>query len=239
MLRQAHGMARCFNCGEVFDTFAHADERSNRKEPPVPELIEADAPPPDDDETPPPFDLPEDVPPLQVSGDAALDASDSLGPRRRRRSPWWQKLFAFVLLFGLLAQVAWWLRAELLSYPQLQPLTTPLCQRFDCRVPQRRAPQAFGVIERRLELSQQRAHALHLLLRLRNQARFAQPLPHLSLSLLDSNGILLARRLLQPTEYLFPAPSTDQLVQPGEVLTVDLLLEDPGQRATSFSFDLL
>jgi predicted Zn finger-like uncharacterized protein len=238
ILRQAHGMARCYNCGEIFDAFANAEGRSARKPAPVPELIEADLPDPDENNTPPPFELPDDVPPLQVSGDAALDASDSLGPRRRKRSPWWLKLLALLLLLGLLAQVAWWQRAEWVGIAQLQPLTGPLCQRLDCKLPTRRAPQSFGVIERRLELSRKQAHALHLLLRLRNEADFAQPLPQLSLSLLDINGTLLARRHLRPADYLFPAPPPDYLVQPGEVFTVDLLLEDPGQRATGFSFDL-
>lgn len=238
ILRQAHGMARCFHCGQVFDTFTNADQRSSPQPIPVARLIEADIPERDEIETVLPFELSNDVPPLKISSKAALDADDTLGPRRRKGTPGWQSVLALLLLIVLTAQAAWWWRSKLLTYPALQPLTTPLCQWLDCRQPLRRAPQAFGVVERRLELSRDHAHAMRLMLRLRNDARFPQPLPRLVLSLLDRNGTLLARRLLQPSDYLFPAPLPEHVVQPGEAFTIDLLLEDPGQLATSFSFDM-
>lgn len=246
-------MARCYNCGQVFDAFANATDGR------PPGLTEPDQPPqPDpeldilsDDELDLddldaigdlndadlqlPFEVPSDLPPLQASSEAALDVADTLAPRRAAPSPWWQKLLLLLLLLALLAQLTWWQRSRLPQYP----LLAPLCQWIDCGRAPRRAPAAFEVIERGLQVAPGQRGALQLTLRVRNGADFAQPLPRLSLSLLDSNGVLLARRLLAPADYLFPAPRPDRLLAAQEVITIDLLFEDPGARATGFTLDFL
>ena len=74
---------------------------------------------------------------------------------------------------------------------------------------------------------------------IRNDAEYAQPLPDMQLSLLDTDGAVLVRRRLSPADYLFPPPPADRLVAPGEVFTISLDFADPGYLATGFMIDFL
>ena len=278
ILKAAQGMARCYNCGTVFNAFdntadkAHDSSQGEAQESPS-DLIDGLSPPPQssrsdaapadkahqaepdielldlpelDDWGPDsgpaqlhedelPFDLPSDLPELETADSASLDVHDTLAPSQRKPSPWWQKLLLLVLLLALAAQLVWLKRASLLDYPQARLL----CDYIDCTPVQKRAPEAFRVVDRRLEADPQVPNALRLLMRFQNGAAFAQPLPRLQLSLFDSTGSLLARRLLAPGDYLFPAPAEGTLAQPEEVFTIELLFEDPGTRASGFKLDFL
>lgn len=261
-LASARGQARCFHCGSIFNAYQQSDTAPPTSSAQLPADPEAEAAVVqlnkhyeehlddlnfDDlaeelsrDKLPQveldlPFDIPEDLPVLQPSGDAALDLHDTLQPRRRARAPIWQKLLVTLLLITLLLQLAWFYRVPLLRLPQAQPL----CQWIDCSIAQQRDPGAFLVLERRLEADPEIPSALRLLLHFRNDAGFAQPLPGLQLALLDSNGVLLARRLFQPGQYLFPAPAGNALAAPQEVFTIELVFEDPGARASSFRIEFL
>lgn len=251
-LRAAHGMARCHNCGSVFNAMLHNLENPDQSphddlsieldmgdgpqeretiEPELDLALEIEEP----EEIDLPFDVPEDLPALKPSGEAALDVRDSLQPRAQRSSPWWQKLLVLLLLITLALQLLWFMRADLLQYPPAQPL----CQWLDCEVAQKRDTAAFKVIERQLQSDPGMPGALRLQLRFRNGAEFAQALPRLQLSLFDSSGALLARRTLETDEYLFPAPAKDALAAAQEVFTIELLFEDPGARASGFKIDFL
>lgn len=273
ILEQARGMARCYNCGQVFDAFANSgsrpvsplrrDQAHTGKQSPDGAMDRAselnfdpesqfsydsdtefpsdfqsgfapDPPPAPDPELP--FDAPPDLKPLPAAPHLQLDASDSLAPRRRR-SRWWLWLLALVMTLGLLLQLGWWKRAELQEIPQLALLCSKQGGPIDCQLPERRDPQAFQVLERTLQVSDTQQNALQLSLRMRNGAAFAQPLPGVSVSLIGRDGSLVARRLLEPDEYLFPAPAGNRLVKPDEEVEIDLLLVDPGARASGFALD--
>ena len=68
-------------------------------------------------------------------------------------------------------------------------------------------------------------------------AAIAQHFPDIQLSLIDNNGAVLIRRRLSPREYLYPPPSDDRVLQPGEVLTIEIDFEDPGHIASGFTID--
>jgi hypothetical protein len=114
-----------------------------------------------------------------------------------------------------------------------------LCAILDCELPDHYRPQDFTVIERDMQAEAGPPAALRLWLAIRNDAPFAQPLPRLQLALQDSTGALVARRLFTPEQYLPPNWSGPPTALPGEVITIELRLKDPGPRAQGFVIDFL
>lgn len=247
ILRDSDNMAQCNECRQVFNAVEHQVEAlelnldlGDDSLPNVPDdtpeislMLETEEPQPISPELP--FDIPEDLPTLEPREEGALDLHDSLHSKPEKRTPWWQWLLAMLLLLCLLAQIAWMSRADWMRLPQAQPL----CAWLDCSVAQQRDVKAFRVIERQLQAAPNVPNALRLVVRFRNQADFAQALPQLQLSLFESSGTLLARRLFSPADYLFPAPAKGTLAQAQEVFTIELLFEDPGARASGFKIDFL
>jgi predicted Zn finger-like uncharacterized protein len=234
------GMGHCYRCGTLFDIMTgkaaepdadeillnqsairldHRAEHARIKAEPAPQ----------------PFDLPDDVEPLQPSPDATLDVADTLFERRSRRGVVYG-LVAVVLLTGLGLQLAWQYREDLLSrFPQLEAV----CEHIACRPDTVRAPDRFSILQRDIQPTANQINSLTLRADFRNDAELAQPLPDIQLSLLDNNGGVLIRRRLTPGDYLFPAPAEDKVVSPGEVITISVDFEDPGHLATGFSIDFL
>jgi len=235
----AQDVVRCQNCGNaiVDDTDIELqDIRQNEAFTPDLELsLETEEAP--DYATPSelPFSVPEDLPELEPSADAALDIHRSLQPKQRPRTPWWQTLLMLLLLCALILQSAWFTRAHWLHFPEAKPL----CEWIDCSIAQKTDVQAFRVIERQLQAAKDTPDALRLQVRFRNDATFAQPLPKLQLSLFDSGGVVLARRSFDASDYLIPVPAANTLAQAQEVFTIELLFEDPGARASGFKIDFL
>ncbi len=181
-----------------------------------------------------PFDIPDDLPELLPSDNAALNVEDTLD-EQSANTPWWQIGAASLLALLLAGQFAWQQRVSLVQYP----LFAQACNSIDCRLPAKRDLTAFKVQQRQIGPSSDRDNALTLYLRFSNDANFAQSLPDLQLSMFDSNESLLVRRRLKPSEYISPAPPGNTLVEAKEVITIELQFEDPGRRATGFKIDFL
>jgi predicted Zn finger-like uncharacterized protein len=232
------GMVRCFRCGTVFDAVAEEASAPGARRA-AHELTldeQADVPWAEDTAgTEPPFEIPDDLEPLQPTGEGALDVLDTLYEKRSRRRLVYGAI-AFLLVAALGLQLAWQYRAELL---QRFPALEPLCQHVECRPSVVHAPDRFRVLQRDIGPTPNEPGSLTLHMRIRNDADTPQPLPDIQLSLLDSNGSVVIRRRLAPGEYLFPAPPEGTLVAAGEVITIDLDFKDPGYLATGFEIDFL
>ena len=242
-LASADGLARCQRCDTVFDVAAGEpidapimveplmlDQASEagptRSNAPAPAVSDADDLP---------FEVPDDLEPLEPSPEAALDVSDALGEKRSIRGPLYTTL-AVLLATGLGLQLAWQHRAELLrQYPRL----APLCERLPCVADQVHAPDKLRVLQRDLRPADNLPGSLNLSARFRNEAELAQPLPDIQLSLIDNDGKVLIRRRLQPGDYLYPPPPDDRVIAAGEVITISVDFKDPGYLATGFILDFL
>ncbi len=281
VLQPAHGLARCFRCGTVFNAFQHgldeppgADrDYAGEAEPadrdsalqlqesdtsflaedssPVSEPSSADQSPfekgenleapalagggRDRDSGELPFEVPDDLEEIEPAEDVALDAEQALAPAPPRQAPWWQKALVAILLLTLGAQLAWMRRDLWIDHP----LAIQACAVLDCRLPEASRPQEFRVIERDMQLVRGSPPVLRLSLAMRNDARLAQPLPQLELSLLDAGGAVVARRLFSPQQYLPPDWTGPAAALPGEVITIELKLKDPGPRARGFTIEFL
>lgn len=262
-LLKANCLAHCYRCGTLFAVVGrHAAEVESsdialvasalrlgpreqvRLRPPV---ADATTPPPGltrpaaaapapapAESRPPPFELAEDLAPLEPSADAALDIAHSLedAPRGRR---WPYTLLALLLAMAFGLQLAWQYRDSLLQrFPELEPL----CTRLPCRPALVRAPEQLRILQRDVRPTANQPGSLSLSARIRNESEFAQPLPDIQLSLLDNDGGVVLRRRLAPAEYLYPPPAEDQTLNAGEVITISIDFQDPGHLASGFQIDL-
>lgn len=268
-LFQAQGMVRCHQCGEEFDAITQAltvgfsslrKDRSSQSQEESPEQPQPEQPAdqvtepasteaiaeeptaPSSVETTPPEPLDvritvdSDLEPLRATPSNATNEFEELfGKRRSIGKLLLAWLGGLTLLTVLLAQLIWWQRAELIRH---EPFSA-LCQHIDCQVPTPRDAQAFEVLERHLVASRLNPGTLELYLLLRNGADFAQPPPDIILSILSADGTVLARRQLEPSEYLGTQQAHQTLVGQSEAFTIELKLADLGEHATGFAIDFL
>jgi len=239
-LARAHSQALCYRCGCLFDGIAQRPVEPQTTAEPLLLDLQAEAhwehPAGTTDAADDlPFEVPDDLEPLEPSPDAALDVTDTLYEKRSIRGPLYATL-ALLLAIGLGAQLAWLQRAALLErFPQL----APLCDRLDCIERQVQAPEQLRILEREMRPADNQPGSLNLSARFRNDAGAPQPLPDIQLSLMDNNGSTLIRRRLSPGEYLYPPPPPERLIAPGEVITISIDFKDPGYLATGFIIDFL
>nr|WP_067296293.1 DUF3426 domain-containing protein [Marinobacterium profundum] len=137
----------------------------------------------------------------------------------------------------LASQLAWFNRIEWSREPLLADAYEILCHQLECAIP---PYQAVELIHNRQLVV--RAHpriedALSIDLLLENTADFRQPFPAIELSFADIRGRTVARRLLQPQEYLDDI--LDPLKMPNsQPFQVNLAILDPGRRAVSYEVQL-
>jgi predicted Zn finger-like uncharacterized protein len=180
-----------------------------------------------------PFEIPDDLEPLEAVPDAALNIEDTLYEPPRRRRPL-LALLTVVLALALAAQLAWIYRAPLLErFPQIEPL----CEHLPCRPSLVHAPERMRVLQREIAPARNQPGWLTLNATVRNEAEYPQALPDVQLSLLDNLGRPLLRRRLAPADYLFPPPRPEQTIAPGEVFTLSVDFRDPGHEASGFMLD--
>lgn len=183
-------------------------------------------------------------PDLDQLAEDELELERDLAPpaeqHERNLSAWLGKLLLILLLCTVAAaQLAWQQRAQLLKDPDTRRFAEHLCQYAGCKLPLAHTPAAYQIVQRKLGPAPGHSQALALHLSIRNGSDIPQALPDLQLSLFDREEKLLARRRLPPNEYLFPAKTENVAVAAEEVITIDLLFEDPGTRASGFKLEFL
>lgn len=102
-----------------------------------------------------------------------------------------------------------------------------------------RDPQQFQLVSRDLHSHPTRSGILVLNLTFVNLAQRAQVFPVLELTLLDAANQVVARRLLQPADYLRADADIESGLAADVYLPVLLELGDPGSRAVGFEIDFL
>ena len=210
-LEAHHGMVRCGNCQQAFDT------RPNF----APEEIDPQLELPILDETETLFEqLPTDKPVSAAPSSAyatdhppASPADQAASPPEAYEADFLSKpssrlwvVAAFPLLLLLLAQAVFLFRVELAArVPDLKPGLVRFCQVLKCSVP---LPQKVSLLSiESSELKDDPAHRNQIILvaMLRNRASYAQTFPNLELTLTDIQDTAMARRILKPEDYL-PSP---------------------------------
>lgn len=155
----------------------------------------------------------------------------------RRRGEW---LAVVALALVLLAQLGWLQRNRLAASQQLRPLLASACGALGCTLAPWREPSAFALLSRDVIAPPDRPGVLRVQASFRNDARWAQPWPTLTLRLTDVDGRTLGARRFLPADYLAAggagrAPRTD-LIAPGQASQIAFDIAEPAPGVVGFDF---
>lgn len=140
-----------------------------------------------------------------------------------------------VLALALVAQVGWQERETLAANPQLRPALATLCKTLHCTLPAWREPAAIRLLSRDVIAPPDQSGVLRVQATLRNDARWPQPWPTLTLSLADVNGRVLGARRFAPAEYLGTTAHSAELA-PGQATTIGFDIVEPAPNVVAFDF---
>ncbi|MEY2150130.1 zinc-ribbon and DUF3426 domain-containing protein [Rhodanobacter sp. 115] len=241
-LAQAHGYVMCGHCSAGFDSLATLTEQLPPEpfrelppnepafEPPHLDLVVYRPRSTEPEPTATPTPEPEDFAGLSFAPRFAQPRE--AGPRR------WPWIAVCVLLTLLLAaQLGWACRDTLIANPATGNLLRQTCSVLHCRLPLVRDVHKLQLLARDVQTHPSVPGALLISATVRNNAAFAQPWPTVAITLLDVNGKRLAMRRLRPYEYLGDRAEQQQGLAPGATTALVFEVDDPGQRAVTFSLD--
>lgn len=249
------GQVRCGKCATIFDarsTLETEDEPIEVPTPvsvPVPPPVAAPSHAPERDEAlaqveavaaQPVVALAPPEPEISVSDDA-LDSDFEFGPRARRRSRLIATAWgagALVAALALAGQLVYAYRGELaLAVPESQPWLEAACKRVGCAIPPPRRADLLSIEASELAAERTAPGVLTLTAALRNRAGFAQAYPHLELTLTDGADQPVARRVIDPREYvgtLAPRPAAPAAFAAGAEQPVRLHIDVSGLNAKGY-----
>jgi len=168
----------------------------------------------------------------------------SLRPRRQRRSALWI-VGGLLLLISFMLQVAYFYRDTLAQYPELQPYFLAACEEIGCSIRPHIDVARIELVEPTgIAPHPRTANALRLRATMVNRSSKPQPFPLMQVTLTDSTGRVLARRIVAPNEYLEQPPGTESKVSGAQMppnLAIGALLDvaNPGGKAVGYQIDFL
>ncbi|MCK7592220.1 zinc-ribbon and DUF3426 domain-containing protein [Pseudomarimonas salicorniae] len=214
------GRVRCGVCSREFDALERLRHGPPEAEAPIldPELAERQG---------------------ELFAAAAADGEDAsvprfaqrFGPRLGTAGLWW--IGATVLAVVLVLQILLAERHRLATDPEWRAAYETLCGALGCSLPPWKDSAALQLLSREVGPHPSEEGGLLVTASLRNNARWAQPLPMVELTLADIDGQVVAMRRFQPSEY--HVGDTRQLA-PGQTTSLRLEIADPGSQALAFEF---
>jgi len=123
--------------------------------------------------------------------------------------------------------------------PMLRPMIEALCDPLPCRKLPRIDMRHMDLVETRVGPHPRFAKALRIKATLVNRADTVQSYPLLEVSLINSQGQLVARRAYPPREYLSKPEAIQQGLPPQVAVNVQLDITSPGAQASGYEVLLL
>lgn len=141
-----------------------------------------------------------------------------------------------VLLFAFLAaQFVWQFRDALAAqYPAAAPTLRAACESLGCKIQPWRHIEAISVEQSALSQAGSSGNNYKLALTLRNKSAHELALPWVDLSLTDSSGQLVSRRMLSPADFNL---KTDRL-GPNAEQPLQLVFSSGAQRVTGYTVEI-
>ena len=233
-LEQADGQVRCGHCLAVFS----ADNPYTRFDDEVSMQARRD-------------DVVELDDVLHISSDDEAEALPDVIPpelraesRDKRRdysllgSLFWTFAILLMIVVGLL-QYAYYDRLRLVQYPELRPWLGLMCQYAKCDLPDPRDPQRIELSSKNVFTHPNSDNALMVTATIVNQAEFEQDFPLLELRFENIRGETIAGRRFKPNEYLGLPTNKIGKMQPGNPVSFNLEIIDPGKDVMSYEFRFL
>jgi predicted Zn finger-like uncharacterized protein len=120
-------------------------------------------------------------------------------------------LASFMLFAGALGQAAYAFRDQIAArFPEAKPILIASCSFVHCRIDLPAQIETLSIESDELETLNANKSDSVLTMLLRNTSTTVQTWPHIELTLNDENGVMLARRVFAPREYL---PSTQEVAK--------------------------
>jgi len=229
-LAQARGLVQCGPCGRTFSALSFLFDEWPAGEPCRPESgpgvtlpVLEPAPVADAPETGPP--------PEPATGEAEP-------PTGKNHLLAW-RLATVLLALATVANLAWTFRAPLMNNPRISAWFNKADETRMDEHGLLRDPEKIQLVSRDMHTHPTRSGILVLSLTFVNLAPRNQAFPELEVTLTDASNQPVARRRLQPAEYLRPGADIDAGLAADVYLPVLLELGDPGEQAVGFEIRFL
>jgi predicted Zn finger-like uncharacterized protein len=226
-----HGMVRCGNCLQAFDTLPNfaPDQLDLPLELPI--LGTLDATTDSSLAVLKPMTLAEQVAVVQDEEDSELQP----GPRSW---PW--AIAGLLLLLILFAQATYFFRVDIAAQlPALKPALVDSCRILKCSVPLPQHANLINIESSAIEADPANENRITLNTLLRNSASYTQAFPNLELTL---NSVLdqpLARRIFRPADYLPIKENESAGLGPNHELSIKLHLNTTNIKPSGYRLVLL
>lgn len=134
--------------------------------------------------------------------------------KRRRVFTWLASLGALIALTGLILQVLYVWRADIVARASsVKPLVSKLCQVADCQIGLPQHIELLRITGSELQPDANNHDIYNLSLTIENQASIAQAWPFIELTLTDVQNKAVARRVFSPQEYVLPVAGSGGIPQ--------------------------
>jgi len=230
-LEAHHGMVRCGHCMEPFDTRTNFSPEQLDLQLELPIL---------DENTISTYSKMVVLQPMTLAEQVAIVKDDDNSEFHIKPRTWPWAISSAVLLVLLLAQSAYFFRADLAArVPNLRPLLVGYCQLLKCDVPLPQNTDFIGIESSELEAEPENENQVILNALIRNRANYAQAFPNLELTLNDYQDKPLARRIFRPAEYVPPQENEITGLLPSHEINIKLHLGTAGLKASGYRLVLL
>lgn len=161
---------------------------------------------------------------------------------RRRRGGLRVALWTFVsalLILLLAAQIAFFFRARLALEPALEPWLARACARLGCSLKPRFNARDVELTHGVVSASREFEHVLVVSATFVDRTRHPIPYPRLQLTLLDTKGAPVARRLFEAQDYLPGGSPRGALMTPGAPVRTSFRVAAPVEDASGYEIKLV
>lgn len=233
-LQQSDNQVRCGHCLAIFTAShpfqSHHDIEviADRKQEAV-ELDELQSVMNDDDRKV----LPDVIPP-----ELRAETRSTRGGYSVTGSIFWSLAILLMIVTGML-QYAYYDRLRLVQYDELRPWLGLLCKYARCDLPDPRDPRRIELSSKNIYTHPNTENALMVSATIVNQAEYEQDFPLLELKFENIRGQAIAGRRFNPSEYLGVPPEQIKKMQPGNPVSFNLEIVDPGKDVMSYEFRFL
>ena len=138
-----------------------------------------------------------------------------------------------------LVQYAYYDRLKLLQYAELRPWLEQLCEYTGCQLPDPRDPSRIRLSSKNIYSHPNTANALMVNAVIVNEAEYPQDFPLMELRFENIRGETIAGRRFTAEEYLDIPRQQLEKMQPGEPVSLNIEITDPGKDVMTYEFDFL
>ncbi len=134
-------------------------------------------------------------------------------------------LIGLLLLLALILQAAYFFRGAIASeYPQLKPTLERVCKKLKCTIDLPHNLNLISIGDSAMQEDSDFQSVINFSSSLQNNATYPQAYPNIELTLTDSDGVPVIKKLMTPKEYLASEKKFKQGLAPHEVAKIKIAL---------------